>query len=88
MSIIIRRTGDQDHDKTFCVFAVRVNSDKSTAQRKLLAGVPYHLMKGFCIEGNVIKVNKNADTQLKDCIFNQSHQNQTTRAHLRVSWKV
>lgn len=82
MNQIIRYAGDKDHDKTFCVFAVRVNRDGSTGQRKLLAGVPYYLMKGFEVEGDTIRIERYADTLLRDSIFNQSYQNQTTRAHL------
>ena len=35
---VIRHGGDKDHDKTFCIFAVRVNTDNTTGQRKLRAG--------------------------------------------------
>lgn len=82
---IIRHSGDKDHDKTFCVFAVRVNRDVSTGQRKLMAGVPYYLMKGFDVEGDTIRIERYADTLLRDSIFNQSYQNQTSRAHLNFS---
>lgn len=82
---MIRRSGDKDHDKTFCVFAVCVNSDKSIGQRKLLAGVPYYLMEGFSVEEDMVKIAVVADTFLKDSIFNQSYKNQTTRAHLNFS---
>lgn len=85
MNQITRHAGDKDHDKTFCVFAVRVNRDGSTGQRKLLAGMPYYLMKGFEVEGDTIRVERYADTLLRDSIFNQSYQNQTTRAHLNFS---
>lgn len=85
MSKIIRHAGDKDHDKTFCVFAVRVNRDGSTGQRKLLAGVPYYLMNGFSIDGETIKVERYADTLIRDSIFNQSYKSQSTRAHLNFS---
>lgn len=85
MNQIIRHAGDKDHDKTFCVFAVRVNGDGSTGQRKLLAGMPYYLMKGFEVEGDTIRVERYADTLLRDSIFNQSYQDQTTRVHLNFS---
>lgn len=85
MKDVIRRGGDEDHDKTFCLFAVRVNKDKSTGQRKLLAGMPYYLMQGFSVEGGNIKVEKTVDTFLHDSIFNQGYENQTTRAHLNFT---
>ncbi len=85
MTMIIRNAGDKDHDKTYCVFAIRVNRDGSTGQRKLMAGVPYYLMQGFSIDGDTIRIEKHADTLLRDSIFNQSYQNQTTRAHLNFS---
>lgn len=85
MKNVIRRGGDKDHDKTFCIFAVRVNKDKSTGQRKLLAGTPYYLMQGFTIEDESIIVDKSIDTFLKDSIFNQGYQNQTTCAHLNFT---
>lgn len=85
MSNIIRHSGNKNHDKTFCVFAVRVNQDESTGQRKLLAGVPYFLMNGFSIDGETIKIDRYADTLLRDSIFNQSYTNKTTRAHLNFS---
>ena len=46
----IRHSGDIDHDKTFCIFAVRVNNDGTTGQRKLRAVEPYYLMQGFTVE--------------------------------------
>lgn len=85
MKDVIRRGGDKDHDKTFCIFAVRVNKDKSTGQRKLLAGTPYYLMQGFTVEGEQVQVEKGIDILLRDSIFNQGYQNQTTRAHLNFT---
>jgi predicted ATPase len=81
----IRHGGDRDHDKTFCVFAVRVNTDKTTGQRKLRAGVPYYLMQGFNVEGDTVRVDRMADVSLKDSIFNHSYKNQSTRAHINFS---
>lgn len=82
---IIRRPGDQDHDKTFCVFAVRINKEGSRGQRKLVAGKSYYLMQGFQIAENQIYVEKWMDTLLRDSVFNRSYKQQTTRAHINFS---
>lgn len=82
---VIRHGGDKDHDKTFCVFAVRVNADKTTGQRKLMAGEPYYLMQGFTVEGDMVRVERTSDTALKDSMFNQFYADQGTRAHINFS---
>ena len=82
---VIRHGGDRDHDKTFCIFAVRVNKDETTGQRKLRAEEPYYLMQGFTVDGDVVRVSRTADTSLRDSIFNQSYKQQGTRAHLNFS---
>lgn len=82
---VIRHGGDRDHDKTFCIFAVRVNTDMTTGQRKLRAGEPYYLMQGFSVEGDMVRVDYRANTALKDSIFNQSYESQSTRAHINFS---
>ena len=53
---VIRHGGDRDHDKTSCIFAVRVNKDDTTGQRKLRAEEPYYLMQGFTVDGDVVRV--------------------------------
>jgi energy-coupling factor transporter ATP-binding protein EcfA2 len=82
---IIRRGGDADHDKTFCIFAVRVNSDNTTGQRKLRAGEPYYLMRGFVVDGDMVRVDRMTVLSMKDSVFNQSYKNQSTRAHINFS---
>lgn len=82
---VVRHGGDIDHDKTFCIFAVRVNTDNTTGQRKLRAGEPYYLMQGFTVDGNTVRVSRAAKTSLEDSIFNQSYKQQGTRAHLNFS---
>lgn len=82
---VIRHGGDRDHDKTFCIFAVRVNAGGTTGQRKLRAGVPYYLMQGFSVDGDTVRVSNAAKTSLEDSIFNQSYKQQGTRAHLNFS---
>lgn len=81
----IRHSGDKDHDKTFCIFAVRVNADGTTGQRKLRAGEPYYLMQGFTVDGDTLRMSRAAKTSLEDSIFNQSYKQQGTRAHLNFS---
>ncbi len=81
----VRGPGDRGHDKTFCIFAVRVNQDGTTGQRKLVAGVPYYLMQGFTVEGDKVVVDKRMDTFLHDSIFNQTYKSQMTRAHINFS---
>ena len=82
---IIRHGGDTDHDKTFCIFAVRVNTDNTTGQRKLRAGEPYYLMRGFTVDGDKVKVEYGTDMALKDSIFNQFYADQGSRAHINFS---
>ena len=82
---VIRHGGDRDHDKTFCVFAIRVNKDGTTGQRKLRAGEPYYLMQGFTVDGDTVRVSRASKTSLEDSIFNQSYKQQGTRAHLNFS---
>ncbi len=82
---VIRHGGDTDHDKTFCIFAVRVNADKTTGQRKLRVGEPYYLMQGFKVEDDMVKVSRMANSFLRDSIFNQSYKHQGTRAHINFS---
>lgn len=82
---VIRHGGDRDHDKTFCIFAVRVNKDDTTGQRKLRAVEPYYLMQGFTVEDDTVRVSRAAKTLLEDSIFNQSYKQQGTRAHLNFS---
>lgn len=82
---VIRHGGDRDHDKTFCIFAVRVNTDNTTGQRKLRAKEPYYLMQGFAVDGDTVRVNRAAKISLEDSIFNQSYKQQGTRAHLNFS---
>ena len=82
---VIRHGGDGDHDKTFCIFAVRVNTDKTTGQRKLRAGEPYYLMQGFTVDGDMVRVDSCADTALRDSIFNQFYADQGSRAHINFS---
>lgn len=82
---VVRHGGDIDHDKTFCIFAVRVKTDNTTGQRKLRAGEPYYLMQGFTVDGNTVRVSRAAKTSLEDSIFNQSYKQQGTRAHLNFS---
>lgn len=82
---VIRHGGDIDHDKTFCIFAVRVNTDNTTGQRKLRAKEPYYLMQGFAVDGDTVRVNRAAKISLEDSIFNQSYKQQGTRAHLNFS---
>ena len=82
---IIRHGGDRDHDKTFCIFAVRVIKDDTRGQRKLRAGEPYYLMQGFTVDGDTVLVSRSAKTSLEDSIFNQSYKQQGTHAHLNFS---
>lgn len=81
----IRHSGDKDHDKTFCIFAVRVSKDGTKGQRKLRAEEPYYLMHGFTVDGDTVRVSSAAKTSLEDSIFNQSYKQQGTRAHLNFS---
>ncbi len=82
---VIRHGGDRDHDKTFCIFAVRVNKDDTTGQRKLRAGESYYLMQGFAVDGDTVRMSRAAKTSLEDSIYNQSYKQQGTRAHLNFS---
>jgi energy-coupling factor transporter ATP-binding protein EcfA2 len=82
---VIRHGGDVDHDKPFCIFAIRVNSDNSKGQRKLHANVPYYLMQGFSIEGDYIYVEKKTLNGIEDSIFNQTYTQQSTKAHINIS---
>lgn len=84
-SEIIRRGGDADHDKTFCIFAVRVNTEDSVGKRKLHANTPYYLMQGFEIEGDNIYVKRTALQGMEDSIYNQFYTQQSTKAHINIS---
>ena len=82
---VIRHGGDTDHDKKFCIFAVRVNADKTAGQRKRRYGEPYYLMRGFTVDGDKVKVEYGTDIALKDSIFNQFYADQGARAHINFS---
>lgn len=68
--IPVRKVGDKD--TTFCIFAVRVNSDGSTGQRKLVALKPYYLMKGFSIEGDIVTIDKDILSMLKSDMYGKT----------------
>lgn len=67
LGISVRKAGDKDN--RFCIFAVRVNANGSTGQRKLIAQKPYYLMKGFSIEGDIVKIEKDVLSLLKSEMY-------------------
>lgn len=82
---VIRRGGDADHDKTFCLFAVRANSEESVGKRKLRAHEPYYLMQGFEIDGEYVYVERTVLQGMEDSIYNQLYNKQASKAHISIS---
>lgn len=82
---VIRRGGDADHDKSFCLFAVRANSEESVGKRKLNSNTTYYLMQGFEIDGKYIYVKRTTIQGLEDSIYNQLYTQQSSKAHLNIS---
>jgi ABC-type dipeptide/oligopeptide/nickel transport system ATPase component len=70
IGVPVRKDGDKDN--RFCLFAVRVNSDKSQGQRKLQANEPYYLMKGFRIKDDLVYIDKHSLHILKSDMFGQT----------------
>lgn len=64
---VLRKKGDGD--KTFCIFAVKVNSDDSVGRRKLTPNSPYYLMKGFEIDGDNVYIDEWRFQSFEDSLY-------------------
>lgn len=82
---VIRHSGDVDHDKTFCIFAIKANAEGSTGIRKLKAGVPYYFMQGFSIQDDYVYVDKKVLQGMEDSLYNQFYTLQASKAHINIS---